>query len=91
MKRISILIPAYNEEESLPLLYRRLASVMDAQPAYTWEVLFVNDGSRDHTLAVLARLREEDSRINYLDLSRNYGKEAAMLACLLYTSDAADD
>ena len=66
MKRVSILIPAYNEEESLPLLYRRLADLMDAQPMYAWEVLFVNDGSRDHTLAILAQLRESDPRINYL-------------------------
>ena len=86
MKRVSILIPAYNEEESLPLLYRRLADVMNAHPTYAWEVLFVNDGSRDHTLALLARLREEDPRINYIDLSRNYGKEAAMLAGFDYVT-----
>ena len=86
MKRVSILIPAYNEEESLPLLYRRLSDVMNAHPAYAWEVLFVNDGSRDHTLAVLACLHEEDPRINYLDLSRNYGKEAAMLAGFDYVT-----
>ena len=86
MKRVSILIPAYNEEESLPLLYRRLADLMDAQPMYAWEVLFVNDGSRDHTLAILAQLRESDPRINYLDLSRNYGKEAAMLAGFDYVT-----
>ena len=86
MKRVSILIPAYNEEESLPLLYRRLADLMDAQPTYAWEVLFVNDGSRDHTLAILAQLRESDPRINYLDLSRNYGKEAAMLAGFDYVT-----
>ena len=71
MKRVSILIPAYNEEESLPLLYRRLSDVMNAHPAYTWEVLFVH---------------EEDPRINYLDLSRNYGKEAAMLAGFDYVT-----
>ena len=86
MKRVSILIPAYNEEESLPLLYRRLTDLMDAQPMYAWEVLFVNDGSRDHTLAILAQLRESDPRINYLDLSRNYGKEAAMLAGFDYVT-----
>jgi len=86
MKRVSILIPAYNEEESLPLLYRRLADLMDTQPTYAWEVLFVNDGSRDHTLAILAQLRESDPRINYLDLSRNYGKEAAMLAGFDYVT-----
>ena len=86
MKRVSILIPAYNEEESLPLLYRRLVDVMNAHPTYAWEVLFVNDGSRDHTLALLIRLREEDPRINYIDLSRNYGKEAAMLAGFDYVT-----
>ena len=80
MKKISILIPCYNEEQSLPLLYPELVKLMDANPAYEWELMFVNDGSKDNTLTVLQQLRQQDSRVNYVDLSRNFGKEAAMLA-----------
>ena len=80
MKKISILIPCYNEEQSLPLLYPELVKLMDANPDYKWELMFVNDGSKDNTLTVLQQLRQQDSRVNYVDLSRNFGKEAAMLA-----------
>lgn len=80
MKKISILIPCYNEEQSLPLLYPELVKLMDVNPDYEWELMFVNDGSKDNTLAVLQQLRQQDSRVNYVDLSRNFGKEAAMLA-----------
>ncbi len=80
MKRISILIPCYNEEKSLPLLYPELVKLMDSEPNYEWELMFVNDGSRDGTLKVLQDLRQQDPRVNYVDLSRNFGKEAAMLA-----------
>jgi len=80
MKKISILIPCYNEEKSLPLLYPELLKLMESMPAYEWELMFVNDGSRDDTLQVLKQLREKDPRVNYVDLSRNFGKENAMLA-----------
>ena len=80
MKKISILIPCYNEEQSLPRLYPELVKLMDANAAYEWELMFVNDGSRDGTLQVLQQLREKDLRVNYVDLSRNFGKESAMLA-----------
>ena len=80
MKKISILIPCYNEEQSLPLLYPELVKLMDSEPNYEWELMFVNDGSRDNTLTVLQQLRGQDQRVNYVDLSRNFGKEAAMLA-----------
>ncbi|MGP1461811.1 glycosyltransferase family 2 protein [Tannerella sp.] len=86
MKKVSVLIPAYNEQESLLMLYERLRSLMDAHTEYAWEVVFVNDGSRDHTLLLLAQLHEKDLRINYVDLSRNYGKEVAMLAGFDYVT-----
>lgn len=79
-KKISILIPCYNEEQSLPLLYEALDRMATANKSYEWEFLFVNDGSRDNTLSVLERLHAIDSRCCYVDLSRNFGKEAAMLA-----------
>lgn len=86
MKKVSILIPTYNEQESLGMLYERLCKLMDAHPEYQWEVLFVNDGSCDNTLVLLAQFHERDARINYVDLSRNYGKEVAMLAGFDYVT-----
>lgn len=89
MKKITLLIPAYNEELSLPSLYKELVGLMDNQLNYEWEVLFVNDGSRDKTLECIKELRVSDKRINYVDLSRNFGKERAMLAGFDYaTGDA---
>ena len=79
-KLISILVPSYNEHESLPLLYDRLVKLIDEQIKYDFEVLFVNDGSKDDTLEIIKYLRKKDSRINYVNLSRNYGKETAMAA-----------
>ena len=80
MKKVSVLIPCHNEEQSLPLLYSELIKIMDGNPQYEWELMFVNDGSSDGTLAALQQLRSHDEHVNYLDLSRNFGKEAAMLA-----------
>lgn len=77
MKKISILIPCYNEEDSLPLLYNALVKLMDSHTNYDWEVLMVNDGSKDRTLEVIKDLRKKDNRICYVDLSRNFGKEKA--------------
>lgn len=86
MKKVSILIPCYNEEQSLPLLYAELCKLASNQDQYEWEFLFVNDGSLDNTLSVLESLRQKDLRCNYIDLSRNYGKEAAMLAGFDYVT-----
>lgn len=79
-KRVSILVPCFNEEESLPLFYNEARIVVDALPQYNWELLFINDGSRDRTLEILQSLFEVDKRVSYLDLTRNFGKENAMLA-----------
>ena len=84
MKKISIIIPAYNEEESLPMLYERLKKLMDEIKNYEFEVLFVNDGSKDGTIQIIKELREKDNRICYVDFSRNFGKEIAMIAGLDY-------
>lgn len=86
MKKISILIPCYNEETSLPLLYNELIKLMDSHTNYAWEVLMVNDGSKDRTLEVIKDLRKKDNRICYVDLSRNFGKEKAMLAGFDYVT-----
>lgn len=80
MKKITILIPAYNEEEVLGMLYKRLDNLADSQSDYKFEFLFVNDGSRDKTLDIIKDYAEKDSRVSFVNLSRNYGKETAMLA-----------
>ena len=88
-KKISILIPCYNEDKSIPLLYEALQKVATENASYEWEFLFINDGSLDNTLSVLKQLRNRDERCCYVDLSRNYGKEVAMLAGFDYvTGDA---
>ena len=79
-KKVSILVPCFNEEESLSLFYSEVRKVMDALPQYYWELLFINDGSKDRTLKILHGLYEADKRVSYLDLTRNFGKENAMLA-----------
>lgn len=86
MKKISILVPCYNEEKSIPLLYPELKKIMDNQSSYEWEVLFVDDGSRDNTVSLIKSLRAEDKRINFVALSRNFGKENAMLAGFDYVN-----
>ena len=86
MKKVSIIIPAYNEEETLPLLYERLKKLMDSIDNYEFEILFINDGSKDKTLEIIKMLRAQDNRINYVNLSRNFGKEIAMIAGLDYAT-----
>lgn len=86
MRKITILIPAYNEEESLPFLYERVSKIMNGIKNYEFELLFVNDGSKDKTLEEIKKMREEDSRISYVDFSRNFGKEIAMIAGMDYAT-----
>lgn len=74
MKKITILVPAYNEEESLPLLYERVSKIMDSMTNYEFELLLVNDGSKDNTIKEIKELREKDSRVCYVDFSRNLEK-----------------
>lgn len=82
MRLITILIPAYNEEAVLPMLFGRLTKLADSQPNYSFEFLFVNDGSRDDTLSIITQHAKKDPRVSYVNLSRNFGKEAAMIAGL---------
>ena len=84
--RVTILIPCYNEEQSRPLLYEQLRTLTDNHQKYEWEILFVNDGSKDNTIQLIKQLSQQDSRIAYVDLSRNFGKEAAMLAGFDYAT-----
>ena len=86
MKKISIIIPAYNEEESLPFLYERLEKVINSIENYEFEILFINDGSKDKTLELIKEYRKKDNRISYVDFSRNFGKEIGMIAGLDYAT-----
>ena len=85
-KKVSLLIPCYNEEASLPALYEALEKLMSENDKYEWDVLLINDGSRDKTLSLLQSLRKKDSRFGYISLSRNFGKENAMLAGFDYAT-----
>lgn len=89
MKKITIIIPTYNEQESLPFLYERVEKIINSIENYQFEILFVNDGSKDETINLIKKYREEDPRISYVDFARNFGKETAMIAGLDYaTGDA---
>lgn len=78
---LSVIVPCYNEQEVLPEFHARLVPVMDAM-GWPWEVVYVNDGSRDTTLAVMSALATADARVAIVNLSRNFGKEIALTAGL---------
>ena len=81
-EKLSLVVPAYNEEEALPIFYREARKVEEQLPQVEIEYLFVDDGSVDGTMDVLRRLHEEDPRVHYVSFSRNFGKEAAIYAGL---------
>lgn len=83
VNKVSVLGPVYNEEACVRLLYGRLSDTLAQLPCKS-EILFVNDGSTDNTLSVIRELQAEDSRVSFVDLSRNYGKEIAMAAGIDY-------
>ena len=88
-EKITILLPAYNEAASFPLIRDCMNKVIKDNPGYDWEFLLVNDGSTDNTLQQMIRLHREDPHFNYIDLSRNYGKEIAMMAGFDYAKGDA--
>lgn len=79
---ITLVVPCYNEAEALPLFYTETIKTISKIPHYNFEFLFVDDGSRDNTISIIKDLAASDHRIKYLTFSRNFGKEAAMLAGL---------
>ena len=79
---ISVIIPCYNEEESLPHFIKEMNKVMNEMKKVKFELIFVNDGSRDNTLEILKSMAKDDKRVKYINMSRNFGKESAMLAGL---------
>lgn len=84
-KTVDLIVPCYNESDVLELFYKETSHVLDSLPQYEFHILFINDGSRDTTLNIIKRLAKQDRRVQYLSLSRNFGKEAAMLAGLKYS------
>ena len=81
-KLLSIIIPCYNEEKTVETIYVAITDTMDMLPQYDYEILFVNDGSKDNTLNKLTGLSEMDVLVKYYSFSRNFGKEAAIYAGL---------
>lgn len=88
-KKISILIPAYNEKEVLGILYDRLNVLAGKLEKYVFEFFFVNDGSTDGTMEIIREMARKDDRISYINLSRNFGKETAMIAGIDHVSGDA--
>ena len=83
MKKISIVVPCYNEEESIPLFYEEVSKIVEKmKKKCEFEFVFVNDGSRDKTLEEFRKLAKKDKKVRYISFSRNFGKEAGMLAGL---------
>ena len=85
---LSVVVPAYNEAEVLPEFHERISKVLNSM-AMDAEILYVNDGSTDDTLKIMHDLQQSDQRVSILDLSRNFGKEAAMTAGLDHASGDA--
>lgn len=82
MSLITAIVPCYNEQEALPFFYDEIVRVAALLPDYSFEFLFVDDGSKDRTMNVIRELAAKDERVRYITFSRNFGKEAAMLAGL---------
>lgn len=78
MKKLSIIVPCYNEEEALPIFYKEITKVITEIQEVELELLLINDGSKDKTLEEIKKLSNEDKRVRYVSFSRNFGKEAAM-------------
>lgn len=86
MKYGRIIVPAYNEEKNVPLFYQEVIKYIDDKQ-YHIDILFVDDGSKDQTLAEIKKLHQQDPRVRYISLSRNFGKESAMHAGLVNSQD----
>jgi glycosyltransferase involved in cell wall biosynthesis len=80
VKKISVIIPCYNEEESIRLFDQELSQTIEKMDSYTFEVIYIDDGSKDHTLSCIRELAKKRNYVRYLSFSRNFGKEAAMYA-----------
>ncbi len=86
MKTVDLIVPCYNEYDVLPLFYNEVCSVISRCPGYSFNFIFINDGSRDKTPEVIEEFAKKDERVKYISFSRNFGKESAMLAGMKYSS-----
>lgn len=82
MEKISVIVPCYNEKETINIFYKEITNVAEKLKKYKFEFLFIDDGSRDNTLEIIKKLSSTDKRVRYISFSRNFGKEAAMFAGL---------
>lgn len=85
-KKLSIIVPCYNEEESIPIFYEEILKIQEEIQVLEFEFIFIDDGSVDDTLRVIKKLHEKDERVRYRSFSRNFGKEAAIYAGLSTSS-----
>ncbi len=85
-KKISIIVPCYNEEEAIPIFLREINKVIKRMSDVNFELIFIDDGSVDNTFSVMEKRAKKDKKIKYLQFSRNFGKEAAMLAGMQYST-----
>ena len=88
-KIISIIVPVYNEEKNIPLINAELLNVFSVLSLYDYEIIYVNDGSKDNSQEVIENLTQNDKRIKSIEFSRNFGKEAATSAGLQYSTGSA--
>ncbi len=82
MDRISVIVPCFNEEKVMHLFYTEMKLVMKRMITTEFEIIFIDDGSKDKTLQLIKALKEKDNRIRYISFSKNFGKEAAIFAGL---------
>lgn len=86
MKKITVIVPCYNEEQAIHYFYEEMERIAAQMPENTFEYVFVDDGSRDGTLCCMRELRKKDQRVKYVSFSRNFGKEAAIYAGLTHAT-----
>ncbi len=84
-EKISVIVPCYNEEQAIPYFYEEIKKISSKMNKLDFEYIFVNDGSSDNTLDIVKEYAKEDDRVRYVSFSRNFGKEAAMLAGLRHS------
>lgn len=86
---VSIIVPCYNEQETIPVFYEEVNKIIKQVKGHSFEYVFVNDGSKDNTRQEVLKLREKDKHVSFVDFSRNFGKEAGLLAGLRHAKGDA--
>ena len=89
MKKISVVIPMYNEEEVVQTSYLRIYKVLEELKQYDYELIYINDGSKDKTLDILQKIAEKNKKVKIISFTRNFGHQAAVTAGLKYVTGEA--